>query len=56
MVELSDRFNKNIDILVVPMLGIESAKVPKAEKWGIAVVPVADYKKYVEDNILRNRR
>ena len=53
---VSDRFNKDIDILVVPMLGIESAKVPKAEKWGIPVVPVAEYKKYVEDNILRNRR
>jgi DNA ligase (NAD+) len=47
-----DSLTKDTSVLVVPVLGVESSKVSKAEKYGIPIVPIADYKKYVMDNFI----
>lgn len=51
--EIADTFNKNVSILVVPMLGTESEKVKKAKKYNIPIVPIDKLKEYIETNLLK---
>ena len=51
--EIADTFNKNVSILVVPMIGTESEKVKKAKKYNIPIVPINELKEYIETNLLK---
>ena len=48
--EIADSFTKNVSILVVPALGVESEKVKKAKKYNIPIIPINDVKSYINSN------
>ena len=48
--EIADSFTKNVSILVVPTLGVESEKVKKAKKYNIPIIPINEVKSYIESN------
>ena len=47
---VSDSLTKNTSLLVIPVTGVKSSKVSKAEKYGVPVVPVAEVKNYIKEN------
>lgn len=49
---VSDYFNKDIDVLVVPSTNTMSAKVEKAGKYEIPIVLKDDLEKYINDNYI----
>lgn len=49
---VKDSLSKDVSILVVPVIGVESSKVTKAQKYNIPIVAINDYKDYVEKNLL----
>lgn len=49
---VKDSVSKDIDVLVVPIIGVESSKVKKAQKYGIPVIGIKDYKEYITKNFL----
>lgn len=49
---VKDSLSKDVDLLVVPMLGVESSKVTKANKYGIPVVPIDKAQEYISEKLL----
>ena len=47
---------KDIDLLVVPRLGIQSAKVEKAEKYNIPIVSIDDARDYIITHFLKEKK
>lgn len=53
--EVAEDFTKSVTFLVVPSLDIESAKIPKAKKWGMPVIPVDNMEEEILE-YLKNKR
>lgn len=49
---VKDALNKDIDVLVVPAIGVESSKVSKAQKYDIPVVSINEFKDFVKTKFL----
>ena len=47
---VEDTLTKKVDMLIVPVKGIKSSKVAKAEKYGIDVVPIDDAEAYIYEH------
>ena len=46
----TDSLTKDIDVLVIPMSGVTSSKVTKAQKYGIPIISISETEKYINDN------
>lgn len=44
---VSDNVTKDTDILIIPLRGVTSSSVKKAEKYGIDIVPIKEFKDWV---------
>ena len=53
--EVVESISKNVDLVVVPMLGVTSSKVTKANDYGIPVVELDKVKDYITTNFLNKR-
>ena len=47
---LEESLTKNSDLLVIPMEGITSSKITKANKYGIPIVTIDKLEEYLNDH------
>lgn len=50
--EVTDTVTKKTDLLVVPMMGVKSSKVSKAEKYNIPIITINDALNYISKNLI----
>lgn len=50
--EVTDTVTKKTDLLVVPMIGVKSSKVSKAEKYNIPIITINDALNYISKNLI----
>ena len=50
--EVTDSVTKKTDLLVVPMMGVKSSKVSKAEKYNIPIITINDALNYISKNLI----
>ena len=50
--EVTDSVTKKTDLLVVPMTGVKSSKVSKAEKYNIPIITINDALNYISKNLI----
>ena len=50
--EVTDTVTKKTDLLVVPMIGVKSSKVSKAEKYNIPIITINDALYYISKNLI----
>ena len=50
--EVTDTVTKKTDLLVVPMIGVKSSKVSKAEKYGIPIISIDESLNYISKNLI----
>ena len=48
--KMSETFNKDVTILIVPTKDTTSSKVDKAKKWGIPIITLSEAKQYIDEH------
>jgi DNA ligase (NAD+) len=48
-----DTLTKDTNLVIIPMKGVESSKVTKAQKYGIPVVQLSDAREFISRNFLK---
>ena len=48
--KMSESFNKDVTILIVPTKDTTSSKVDKAKKWGIPIITLSEAKQYIDEH------
>ena len=51
--QVVDSVNKDTNLVIIPMAGVESSKVSKAAKYGIPVIPIADAESHIKKNFIK---
>ena len=51
--QVVDSVTKDTNLVVIPMKGVESSKVSKANKYGIPVIPIDDVESYIADHFVK---
>lgn len=49
---VKDALSKDVSVLVVPAIGVESTKVDKAKKYNIPIVDIKNYKEFIKDLLM----
>ena len=51
--QVVDSLTKDTNLVIIPMNGVESSKVTKAQKYGIPVIQLSDAEKYIKENFVK---
>ena len=51
--QVVDSVTKDTNLVIIPMKGVESSKITKAQKYGIPVVPIAECESYIRDHFVK---
>lgn len=51
--QVVDSVTKDTNLLIIPMLGVESSKISKANKYGVRVIPISDAETYIMEHFTK---
>jgi NAD-dependent DNA ligase len=51
--QVVDSVTKDTNLVIVPMKGVDSSKVTKANKYGIPVIPIDDAESYIIEHFVK---
>lgn len=51
--QVVDSLTKDTNLVIIPMKGVESSKVTKAQKYGIPVIPIEDAESYIREHFIK---
>lgn len=51
--QVVDSLTKDTNLVIIPMRGVESSKVTKAQKYGIPVIPIEEAESYIKEHFIK---